>query len=160
MSKRCGDCVYWLPAGANRKRRKNTFAQAEAFHDEAKKRYEETREIITLKGQTKNEYIINGDVTYIVDADGNRAIIDTEDLEKVKPYYFRLYPSIRKFCACANGVMRYLAHVIIGRNQNEDKVYYKMPRLLDCRKSNLVRYMPGYMRSWASRGFRNNGKRF
>ena len=35
-----------------------------------------------------NTYETNGETTKVFDAKGNYALIDTEDLEKVKPYYF------------------------------------------------------------------------
>ena len=37
-----------------------------------------------------NTYETDGEVTKVFDSKGNFALIDTEDLEKVKPYYFRL----------------------------------------------------------------------
>ena len=47
----------------------------------------------TSKGAFKqkyNTYEINGEITKIYDDKGNFSIIDTEDLEKIKPYYFTL----------------------------------------------------------------------
>ena len=55
-----------------------------------------TRSCGCLKGDASsnshkkhNTYEINGEVTKVFDSKGNFALIDTEDLEKVKPYYFR-----------------------------------------------------------------------
>lgn len=46
------------------------------------------KQVASEKMRKHNTYEINGEVTKVFDENGNFALIDTEDLEKVKPYYF------------------------------------------------------------------------
>ena len=46
------------------------------------------REQTSLSNREYNKYYIDGEVTKVFDNKGNFTLIDTEDLEKVKPYYF------------------------------------------------------------------------
>lgn len=48
------------------------------------------RKAISLKNRAYNTYYIDGEVTKMYDNKGNYTLIDTEDIEKVKPHYFTL----------------------------------------------------------------------
>lgn len=47
-----------------------------------------SRKVASTKSRKYNTYETDGEVTKVIDERGNFALIDTEDLEKVKPYYF------------------------------------------------------------------------
>lgn len=49
-----------------------------------------TKKAISLKNRAYNTYYIDGDITRMYDSQGNYTLIDTEDIEKVKPHYFTL----------------------------------------------------------------------
>lgn len=46
------------------------------------------KEVTYLRSRKYNTYETDGEVTKVFDNKGNFTLIDTEDLEKVKPYYF------------------------------------------------------------------------
>lgn len=46
------------------------------------------REATSLKNREYNKYYIDDDVTKMYDNRGNYTLIDTEDIERLKPYYF------------------------------------------------------------------------
>ena len=48
------------------------------------------KEAVSLKNRAYNTYYIDGEVTKMYDNKGNYTLIDTEDIEKVKPHYFTL----------------------------------------------------------------------
>lgn len=47
-----------------------------------------TSDLTSKRKRKYNTYETNGEVTKVFDSKGNFTLIDTEDLEKVKPYYF------------------------------------------------------------------------
>lgn len=48
-----------------------------------------SRKKAILSRECKNTFKIEGDITYMYDVDGNECMIDTEDLDRVKEFYWR-----------------------------------------------------------------------
>lgn len=86
-----------------------------------------SRKVSSEKSRKYNIYETDGDMTKIIDEKGNYTLIDTEDLEKVKPYYF--YKGSGDY---------YVANKMIDKK----KVSYFLHRLVtDCPKGLVVDHL-------------------
>lgn len=94
---------------------------------------EVSAEICRKRNFRKNTYETDGEITKVYDATGKFFIIDTEDIEKVKPYYFMATKRYAVTCG-ANSI---LAHRVITDCPKGMVVDHINGDKLDNRKANL-----------------------
>lgn len=92
-----------------------------------------SRKICQRRNFRENRYETDGGVTKVYDARGNFFLIDTEDIEKIKPYYFMATKRYAVTC----GKNTVLAHRIITSCPDGMVVDHINGNKLDNRKDNL-----------------------
>lgn len=100
-----------------------------------------------IKSRNKNEYVTNGDVTYVYTNKREKILIDTEDIEKLKNHFWSVADT-GYACTYSNKKNlsgKYLMHhYILGKPKNGLVTDHKNGNKIDNRKSNL-RFVEQYI---------------